>query len=165
MNFIVAISEDYGIGKNNCMLFDLKQDLKYFKEKTVNKVVVMGRKTYLSIPNAPLKDRINIVLTTDKTFCPQGVLVVNSYEELFKQIEKYNEEDVFIIGGAMLYNKLIDRCHKGYVTKIYKKVEADTYIKNIEKDKNWKEQSSSELFEENNITFQFKEFENINYKI
>ncbi len=160
MNFIVAVSEDYGIGKNNNMLFDLKQDLKYFKEKTLNKVVVMGRKTFLSIPNAPLKDRINIVLTTDKTFCPQGVIVVNSYEQLFKEIEKYNEDDVFLIGGATLYNNLIDRCRKGYITKIYKKAEADTYIKNIEKDKKWKEKTSSEIIMENDIAFQFKEYEN-----
>ena len=164
MNFIVAVSEDYAIGKDGKMLFDLKQDLKFFKEKTLNKVVVMGRKTYLSIPNAPLKDRINIVLTTDKTFCPQGVKVVYSYTELFKELEKYNTEDVFLIGGAMLYNKLIDRCYKGYITKVHKIVEADTYIENIENKPNWKEINSSEKHYENGLSFEFKEFENLNFK-
>ena len=162
MNFIVAVSENYGIGKDGKMLFDLKQDLKYFQEKTINKVVVMGKKTYLSIPNAPLKNRTNIVLTTDKTFAPFGVIVVNSYEELFKTIENYNTDDVFLIGGAMLYNKLIDRCYKGYITKIHKIVDADTFIENVEKKSNWKEIKTSETFFENGLSFEFKEFENLN---
>ena len=122
----------------------------------------MGRKTYESLPVKPLKNRINIVLTSDENFFAQGVKVVHSYDELFKEIENYNQEDVFLIGGASLYNKLIDRCHKGYVTKIYKKVEADTYIKNIETDKNWKEINSSKPYLQNDLEFQFKEFENQN---
>lgn len=164
MNFIVAVSEDYGIGKNNHLLFRLSKDLQYFKEKTLNKVVVMGRKTYESLPIKPLKNRINIVLTSDKNFFPNGVIVVHSFEELFEQISQYNPEDVFLIGGATLYNKLIDKCHKGYITKVHKKVEADTYIKNIETDKNWKEISSSETQVENGISFEFKEFENFDIK-
>lgn len=164
MNFIVAVSENYGIGKNNNLLFKLSKDLQYFKEKTLNKVVVMGRKTYESLPFKPLKNRINIVLTTDKTFCPDGVIVVNSYEELFAEIEKYNTDDVFLIGGASLYNKLIDKCHKGYITKIHKQVDADTYIKNIELEKNWKEVCSSETIYENGLSFEFKEFVNQNLK-
>jgi len=162
MNFIVAVSENYGIGKDGKMLFDLKTDLKYFKEKTLNKVVVMGKKTFLSIPNAPLKNRINIVLTTDKYFAPLGVIVVHSYEELFSQIEQYNSYDVFLIGGATLYNKLIDKCYKGYITKIYKTVEADTFIDNVENKPNWKEVKTSETFFENGLSFEFKEFENQN---
>jgi len=160
MNFIVAVSENYGIGKNGKMLFDLKKDLKYFKEKTLNKIVVMGKKTFLSIPNAPLKNRINIVLTTDQTFNHQGVIVVHSYEELFSQIEQYNTDDVFLIGGATLYNKLIDKCYKGYITKIHKTVEADTFIDNVEQKPNWKEINSSEICFENGLGFEFKEFEN-----
>ena len=162
MNFIVAVSENYGIGKDGKMLFDLKTDLKYFKEKTLNKVVVMGKKTFLSISNAPLKNRTNIVLTTDKTFAPLGVIVVHSYEELFNEIKNYNTDDVFLIGGAMLYNKLIDRCYKGYITKIHKTVEADTFIDNVENKENWKETKSSETFFENGLSFEFKEFENQN---
>ena len=163
MNFIVAVSENYGIGKEGKLLFNLKKDLKYFKEKTLNKVVVMGRKTFMSIPNAPLKNRTNIVLTTDKTFCPDGVIVVHSFEELFKQIEKYDNNDVFIIGGATLYNKLIDRCYKGYITKIHTTVDADTFIDNLENKSNWKETKTSETYFENGLSFEFKEFENQNF--
>ena len=164
MNFIVAVSENYGIGKDGKMLFDLKKDLQYFKEKTLNKVVVMGKKTFLSIPNAPLKNRTNIVLTTDKTFFQQGVIVVHSYEELFNEIKKYNTDDIFLIGGAMLYNKLIDKCYKGYITKIHKIVDADTFIDNVENKTNWKEIKTSETYFENGVSFEFKEFENQNLK-
>ena len=162
MNFIVAVSENYGIGKDGKMLFDLKKDLKYFKEKTLNKVVVMGRKTFMSIPNAPLKNRTNIVLTTDKDFCPENVIIVHSYEELFNIIKNYKTDDVFLIGGATLYNKLIDRCYKGYITKIYKTVDADTFIDNVEKKPNWKETKTSKTYFENGVSFEFKEFENQN---
>lgn len=158
MNFIVAVSENYGIGKDNNLLFNIKTDLKYFKEKTLNKVVVMGRKTYESLPFKPLKNRVNIVLTSDNNFYKEGVIVVHSYEELFKEISNYNTEDVFIIGGASLYNKLMDRCYKAYITKVHKTVEADTFIENVENKPNWKEVSSSETLTENGLNFEFKEF-------
>lgn len=90
------------------------------------------------------------------------MIVVHSYEELFKQIEKYKPDDVFLIGGATLYNKLIDRCYKGYITKIHKTVEADTFIENVENKTNWKETKTSETFFENGLSFEFKEFENQN---
>ena len=162
MNFIVAVSEDYAIGKNNEMLFNLPTDLKYFKEKTLNKVVVMGRKTFESIPLRPLKNRVNIVITTDLTFNCDGVIVVHSFEELFKKLENYNDEDIFIIGGSTIYNKLMDRCRLAYITKIHKKVDADTFINNVENKPNWKEISSSEMLTENDVNFQFKVFENKN---
>lgn len=161
MNFIVAVSENYGIGKDNNLLFNIKTDLKYFKEKTLNKVVVMGRKTYESLPFKPLKNRVNIVLTSDDNFYKEGVIVVHSYEELFKEISKYNTDDVFIIGGASLYNKLMDRCYKAYITKVHKTVEADTFIENIENKSNWKETQTSPIITENGLDFEFKEFTRI----
>ena len=120
MNLIVAVSENYAIGKDNKLLFNLPSDLKYFKEKTLNKVVVMGRRTFNSLPFKPLKNRINIVLTTDESFTYQGVIVVHSFEELFKELEKYNDDDIFIIGGSSIYNKLLNKCRLAYITKVQK---------------------------------------------
>ena len=160
MNFIVAVSEDYGIGKDNDLLFNLPTDLKYFKEKTLNKVVVMGRKTFDSLPFKPLKNRVNIVITTDSTFYCDGVIAVNSFEELFKKLEDYNDDDVFVIGGSSIYNKLMEKCRLAYITKVHKKVEADTYIENVENKPNWQEIESSEMLTENDTNFQFKVFEN-----
>lgn len=160
MNLIVAVSENYGIGKDNKLLFNLPMDLKYFKEKTQNKVVVMGRKTFESLPFKPLKNRVNIVITTDKEFHYEGIVVVNSFEELFEKLKNYNDEDVFLIGGSSIYNKLMERCRLAYITKVHKKVDADTFITNIEKSPNWEEINSSGILNENDLDFEFKIFEN-----
>jgi len=160
MNLIVAVSENYGIGKDNKLLFNLPMDLKYFKEKTQNKVVVMGRKTFESLPFKPLKNRVNIVITTDKEFHYEGIVVVNSFEELFEKLKDYNDEDVFLIGGSSIYNKLMERCRLAYITKVHKKVDADTFITNLENKPNWEEINSSGILNENGLDFEFKIFEN-----
>lgn len=162
MNLIVAVSEDYGIGKDDRLLFNLPSDLKYFKEKTLNKVVVMGRRTFDSLPFKPLKNRVNIVVTADETFYSEGVIVVHSFEELFKKLEQYDDNDVFLIGGSSIYNKLMERCRLAYITKVHKKVDADTFICNIEKKENWQEIQTGELLTENGLDFEFKVFENTN---
>ena len=83
-----------------------------------------------------------------------------SNEELFKKLEDFNDEDVFVIGGSSIYNKLMERCRLAYITKVHKKVEADTFINNVEKMENWKEIKTSGKLTENNLDFEFKVFEN-----
>ena len=164
MNLIVAVSENYGIGKDDKLLFNLPRDLQYFKEKTLNKVVVMGRRTFDSLPFKPLKNRVNIVVTTDPSFFCEGVIVVHSFEELFKKLESYNDDDVFLIGGSSIYNKLMERCRLAYITKVHKSVEADSFINNVERLPNWQEIESSDVLTENSLDFEFKVFENKNHK-
>ncbi len=83
MKLIVAAAKNWAIGYQGDLLFDLPDDMAFFKETTINKVVVMGRKTLLSFPNGkPLKNRINIVLTTDKDFSEEGCILVNSFDEM-----------------------------------------------------------------------------------
>ncbi len=161
MNFIVAVTNDYAIGKDNNLLFHLPTDLKYFKQTTLNKVVVMGERTYRSLPKRPLPNRINIVLSDNPNFYDDNIIIVNNVDKLFEEIKKYNPDDVFITGGASVYNLLMDYCHKAYITKIDKVVPADTYIKNIEKMSNWKVVSKSEKYSENGLDFEFLIFENM----
>lgn len=160
MNFIVAVADDYAIGKDNNLLFHLPTDLAYFKEKTLGKVVVMGERTYHSLPRRPLPKRTNIVLSDNLNFQEEGITIVRSVPELFNVLKAYDGDDVFVCGGASVYNLLMDYCDKAYITKIDKIVPADTYIRNIEKEGTWKEVSSSEVIEENGLTFAFKVFEN-----
>lgn len=164
MNFIVAVTEDYAIGKGNKLLFHLPADLKYFKEHTLNKVVIMGERTYYSLPKRPLPNRVNIVLSDNPDFNEEGVIIVRSLEQLLEKVKEFDKDEVFVCGGASVYNLLMDYCEKAYITKIYKRVEADTYINNIEKTGNWKEISSSEILEENGLKFSFKVFENLKVK-
>lgn len=162
MNFIVAVDNNYAIGKKNKLLYDIPADLKYFKEKTLNKVVVMGENTYFSLPIKPLPKRTNIVISLNKNLKLDGCIVVNSFEELFEKIEDYSSDDVFVIGGASIYNALMSYCKYAYITRIFTEQPADVYIKNIEEESNWNKISESEMFNENNLNFKFQVFENKN---
>lgn len=161
MNLIVAVDKNYGIGNNNDLLFNLKQDMQFFKEKTINKVVVMGDKTLLSFPNSkPLKNRTNIVLTSDKNFNVDGATVVRSLEELFAELCKYDSNDIYIIGGAFVYNTMLPYCNTAFVTKINSEKPADRNIIKIEELPNWYLKNQSETFNENGIDFCFCTYEN-----
>ena len=159
MNFIVAVDNNYAIGKNNGLIYHLPADLKYFKEKTLGKVVVMGKKTYLSLPKRPLPNRTNIVLSAAGNKF-DGATTVKSTKELKKELEKYDTNNVFVIGGASVYNLLMDCCKFAYITKIDAGEPADTYINNIEKMPNWQLVSKSKTQEESNLKFCFCVFEN-----
>lgn len=163
MNLIVAVAKNYAIGKDNKLLFNLPKDLAFFKEKTLNKVVVMGEKTYFSLPKKPLPNRINIVLSDNLNFVDDRVIIVHSLDELFKELKKYNSDDIFVCGGASIYNLLMDYCKLAFITEVDAIVPADTYINNVEK-KGFVLQNSSEPMEENNLSFTFKTYVNENPK-
>ena len=154
MNLIVAVSNNYGIGKNNGLLFNLPSDLKYFKAKTLNKVVVMGKKTFLSLPKRPLPNRTSVVLTSDKNFTAQGTIIVHDLNELFAELEKYDSDDVFVCGGAQVYNALMPYCKTAFVTFVNASEPADTHINNLEENGFYIEEQS-EVLHENGLDFSF----------
>jgi len=138
MNCIVAVFDNWAIGYENKLLARNPIDMAYFKEKTIGKVVVMGRKTLESFPaGLPLKGRTNIVLTTDPNYKPPGAIVVSSFEELDRELEKYNPEDIFVIGGESVYRQLLPKCKKAYVTKVDNLFEADTWFPNLDEREDW----------------------------
>ena len=161
MNLIVAVSLDYAIGKNNKLLFRLPTDMAFFKEKTMGKTVVMGEKTYLSLPKRPLLNRINIVLSDNPNFVAEGAIVVHTLDDLFKELKKYRSEDIFVCGGASIYNLLMNYCDTAYVTKVEKIVDADTYINDIEEHGFVLKEVSPQI-EENDLTFTFQTYQNPN---
>ncbi|MFC4769677.1 dihydrofolate reductase [Effusibacillus consociatus] len=125
ISMIVAMDSKRGIGKNNQLLWHIPEDLRYFKKVTTGKTVVMGRKTYESI-GQPLPNRINIVLTKDMNFKPDGCLVFHSIEDLLSS--KYAEEELFIVGGAEIYKLLLPMANKLYITRVEGNFDADTYF-------------------------------------
>lgn len=162
MNMIFCADKNYGIGKDNQMLFNLKTDLLYFKEKTIDKVVVMGYNTFLSLPNSkPLKNRINIILTS-KNIKIDNAIVVHTKDELFNTLKNYNSEDIFIIGGASIYNLLLPYCKKIYCTKVDAEKFATVFAPNLDETHNIKLIKTSKPFTENGLTFKFLEYENEN---
>ena len=159
MNMIVAADRNWGIGKNGELLTHLPGDLKYFKERTLGKVVVMGRKTLESLPGGkPLPGRTNIVLTANPFFEKEGCTVVHTMDELREECTKYEPENVMLIGGAMLYNLLMEECDSLFITKIDGEFEADVFIKNADELADYKIVWQSEIQEEKGIKYQFLEY-------
>jgi len=145
MNLIAAVDNKWAIGCNNKLLANIPEDMKFFRRKTTGKVVVMGRRTLESFPNKrPLRDRINIVLTQNKSYKVPNATVVNSVEELKEELEKYNSDDIFIIGGESIYRLLLDWCDTAYLTKIDYSFSADAFFPNLDENKNWKMVKKSE---------------------
>lgn len=145
MNLIVAVDQNWAIGLNNELLVRIPQDQKFFREETMGKVVVMGRKTLESFPNGlPLKGRTNIVLTNNKDFQVKNTIVVHSLEELLEELQKYNSNDVYVIGGESIYRLLLPYCDTAHVTKIFHSYNADTFFPNLDEMSEWKVVADSE---------------------
>lgn len=129
MNLIVAVDIKGAIGKGSELLDHFSCDLRHFKELTTNKVVVMGKNTFLSLPKHPLPNRTNIVLSSSMED-GEGYTVCHNLGDLFKTLDNYNDEDVFVIGGEKIYSLLFPYCNRFYVTKILKTYEdADKFFK------------------------------------
>src|SRR5699024_1189782 len=138
MNIIVAVDQNWAIGKDNKLLIQIPEDQRFFRNETINKVVVMGRKTLESLPGGkPLKDRTNIVISSNKNYKPQGVIVVHSIEEALEELKKYNSEDIYIMGGQTIYQQFLDYCQIAHVTKVNYSYDADTYFPNLDNKKEW----------------------------
>lgn len=145
MKLLVAVDQNWAIGFNNELLVKIPQDQKFFREETMGKVVVMGRKTLDSFPNGlPLKGRTNIVLTKDMNLQRGDTIVVHSLKELLEELKKYNSENVYVIGGESIYTLLLPYCDTAYVTKIFHSFDADTYFTDLDKIGEWKIVADSE---------------------
>ena len=165
MNLIVAVDKNWGIGAKNDLLFNLKQDMAFFRETTLNKIVVMGRNTLESFPGGkPLKNRINICLNDQPNFEKDGVIVVGSLKELFAKINDYETDDVFVIGGASIYRQLLPYCKNAYITKIEAEKPADVCFPNLDDNPDWKLSKEGNLHDENGISFKFCLYTNKNVK-
>ncbi len=125
VSMIVARGTNNEIGKNNDLLWHLSADLKFFKATTMGKSIIMGRKTFQSLPKA-LPGRKNIVISSDKGFDAPGAVVVTSTEDALKESET---EEVFIIGGASIYKAFFPVADKLYITEVeFSDPEADVYF-------------------------------------
>lgn len=161
---IVAVDENWGIGNKNELLAHIPEDLKRFKELTTGNVVVMGRKTYDSLPNKPLPNRTNIVVTskTDRIEYCDGYWIANmdyivsDFIPDFSLDGSYCLNNVFVMGGGSVYKQLLPYCEKLYVTKIiHSYEEVDTYFPNIDKMSDWVLTSESEEKEYNGVKYKF----------
>lgn len=160
MNIIVAADNNWAIGNKNELLIRIPNDQKHFREETLGKVVVLGRKTLQTFPQGlPLQGRTNIILSKDKNYKVKDAIVVHSTEELLAQLQQYNEEDVYIIGGESVYRQLLPYCNVVHVTKIDHAYEADSYFPNLDADEDWEITADSDEQTYFDIAYQFLRYE------
>ena len=160
---IVAVDNNWGIGYNGDLLEHIPEDLKRFKQLTTGHIVVMGRKTWDSLPNKPLKDRLNIVISRQ----PRGLLgnmAFNiSMDEAKARVSLSDaDEEWFIIGGGSIYQEFLSICDRIYVTKIFKDHnQVDTYFPNLDELKEWTPTTCTDVHQYKDLTYQFCQYDRI----
>lgn len=132
LSIIVAVAKDNIIGGDNKLLWHISEDLKRFRDITTNHTIIMGRKTFDSLPKI-LPNRHHVVITRDKDYFVDSdqVTILHNLEEVVEKF-KDSEEEAFIIGGGEIYSLLYPHCQKLYLTKVYKSFKGDTYFPNID---------------------------------
>ncbi|MBR0112265.1 MAG: dihydrofolate reductase [Clostridia bacterium] len=159
MKTIVCVDKAWGIGSANDLLYHIPDDMKFFREKTMNSVVVMGLATLKSFPGGnPLKNRVNIVLCDDPDFRKEGVILCGSIDELIQTLDDYDTDSVFIIGGASVYAQMLPYCDTAYVTKVDAVSPADKYFPNLDEIPGWECVCESEENEYEGLKFKFTKY-------
>ncbi len=155
---IVAVNKKWSIGKNGQLLYSLPGDMRFFRETTQGKTVIMGRKTLDSFPNGmPLKNRTNIVISSSPDKRENVIWSTNPVDAL----KKVNDiKQCFLIGGATIYKELLDYCTEAYVTIVDDYTEGDSYFPALDEKDNWILYETSELFCENGFSYRFCKFKN-----
>ena len=162
MRAIFHADKNWGIGRENGLMFRLPFDMKFFRETTQGKVVVMGLSTLRSFPGGrPLKDRVNIVLSPEDV---EGVITVHSVEELLAEVKKYPADDVFVIGGASVYRLLIPYCTEVLVTKVEADGGADAFAPDLDADPAFALVSESDPQEDGGYVIRFCVYRNLSPK-
>ncbi len=167
ISLIVAIAENNVIGKDNNLIWHLPNDMKYFKEKTLNHHIVTGRKNYISIPEKyrPLANRTNIVLTKQTDFSEEDCVVLHSIEDAITYAKNNNESELFIIGGGQIYKEALEKnlIDKMYITHVNQQFDGDTFFPEVNNEK-WKKVSENNNLadEKHRYSYSFAVYEKMN---
>ena len=164
---ILNCDNKWGIGKRNGLLFSLPLDMKFFRETTKGHVVAMGENTLLSFPGSkPLKNRTHIVLSADPTHNYEGVTNVHTFEDFLKTINEYSlKEDVYIIGGASIYNQTLPYVDFVYLTKVNADGGAEVFFTNLDELDNFEIVKSSDLIMDGELEIRFLTYKNNDKKV
>ena len=162
MIVIVAVDSHWGIGNKGELLVRIPNDHKFFREETTGKVVVLGRKTLETFPQGlPLKNRTNIILSSNQDYQVRDAVVVHNLEELMEELKKYRSEDIYIVGGDSVYRQLLPYCDVAHVTRIDHRYEADAFFPDLDGMEEWKITADSEEQTYFDIAYQFVKYERV----
>lgn len=169
---IVAVDKEWGIGYQNKLLIRIPNDMKRFKEITTGNVVIMGKNTFVSIGSKPLSNRINIIITHEYTSPVRdnnGVIymdIKNAIDYILnvKSVSNFLHQDVYIIGGASIYEQLLPYCDEVLTTQIEKTFDADVYFPNLNNNPSWEFKDDTIRFEEyDGVQYSFVDYKRINH--
>ena len=160
---IVHADKQWGIGKNNDMMFSLPKDMKFFRETTLGNVVVMGGNTLRSFPNEkPLKNRENIVLSRGQV--RDDCMIVPDFDSLKKAMKEREDKDIYVIGGGVIYKELLPYCQEVLVTKVEAIGGAEVFFPNLDENTDFELVYESEPIDDNGFTIRFTTYKNLNPK-
>ncbi len=163
MNLIVAVDKHWSIGNQGQLLVSIPEDKKLFREETLGKVIIMGRKTLESLPGKqPLYGRTNIVLTRNQDYKVKGAIICHSFSEVMEELKKYRKKDCFIIGGQSIYEQFLPYCNTAHVTYIDYLYSADTHFPDLDKDAGWEMTAESDEQTYFNLCYTFRMYQRKN---
>ena len=157
LKIIVAVDANWAIGLKGKLLISIPNDHKIFRKETMGKTVVLGRKTLATFPQGlPLDGRNNIILSSQSDYTVRNAQVAHSTDELLEMIKKYDTDDVYVIGGASVYQELLPYCDTCIVTRIDRVYDADCYFPNLDEMPEWEmtEESEEQVYFDTTYTFQ-----------
>lgn len=162
MNLIAAVDRNWAIGYKNELLVRIPEDQKWFRETTTGKAVIMGRKTLESFPNkSPLKNRLNVVITSDMNYSIPGAVVVHSIDEAVEAVRDYADDDVYVIGGESIYRQMLPLCSTAHITKVDYAYQADAHFPDLDKEEGWKVTETSDERTYFDIIYEFVKYERV----
>jgi dihydrofolate reductase len=165
MKMIAAVDSRWGLGKSGELLTSIPDDMRFFREKTRDRVLVMGRKTLESFPNGkPLSGRLNIVISRANELRIPGVIVCRSIDELLELIADFSSDDVMVIGGAAVYHQLLPYCDAAFITKMQFDGNADVFLDDLDGLGSWSAAEESEIFDYEGLKYSFVEYKNSDMK-
>ena len=160
MNMIAAVDRNWAIGKKGRLLVSIPNDQKHFRDETIGRVVVLGRRTLQTFPQGmPLPGRTNIVLSQNPDFQVKNAKVAHSLEELLEMLLEYPPTDVYVVGGESVYRQLLPHCQTAHITKIDRSYEADAYFPDLDKDPEWEITADSDEQTYFDIAYAFLRYE------
>lgn len=160
MNIIAAVDRNWAIGFQGSLLVRIPRDQQRFRDMTEGKVLIVGRKTLETFPQKqPLKNRDNIILSYDTKYTVRGAAVVHSMEELMEALRQYDTNDVYVAGGASVYEQLLPHCDTAYITKIDYTYQADAYFPRLDAMEDWELTADSEEQTYFDLEYYFQKYE------
>lgn len=161
MQLVVNVTQNWGIGMQNQLLVTISADLKRFRQLTTGKTVILGHSTLATFPGGkPLKNRRNLVLSRNPDLVIEGAEVYPDIPSLLTAVKALDKDSVSVIGGASVYEALLEYCDTAFVTKTYVELAADRFFPNLDQLPNWQIAEQSEIFEENGVTYQYIDYIN-----